>query len=123
MMPDSEKTLVIGASTKPQRYSNKAIKMLKAYGHNVVALAKRAGSVENVPILTDFPLDETIHTVTLYIGPKNQPEYYSLLLKLKPKRVIFNPGTENSELQKILSEAGIKTTNDCTLVMLRNGYY
>jgi uncharacterized protein len=123
MMPDSEKTLVIGASTKPQRYSNKAIRMLKTYGHEVIALAKRTGSVDNIPILTEFPLDENIHTVTLYIGPQNQPEYYSLLLKLKPKRVIFNPGTENSELQKILKETGIETTNDCTLVMLRNGYY
>jgi uncharacterized protein len=123
MKSDSVKTLVIGASTKPQRYSNRAIRMLKAYGHEVVALAKRAGSVENIPILTDFPLDETIHTVTLYIGPQNQPEYYSVLLKLNPKRVIFNPGTENSELQKMLTEAGIETTSDCTLVMLRNGYY
>jgi uncharacterized protein len=123
MIPHGEKTLVIGASTKPQRYSNKAIRMLKAYGHEVIALAKRAGSVDNIPILTEFPLDEKIHTVTLYVGPQNQPEYFSLLLMLKPKRVIFNPGTENSELKKILTEAGIETAYDCTLVMLRNGYY
>jgi uncharacterized protein len=120
---DTKRTLVIGASVKPERFSNKAIKLLMDYGHEVVALAKRQGSVHGIPIQTVFPLDEKIHTVTLYVGPAHQPEYYELLLRLNPERVIFNPGTENSELREKLDKAGISTVEDCTLVMLRNGYY
>ena len=90
-----KKTLVIGASAKPERYSFAAIKLLRDHGHPVIALAKRAGFVNGIPIITEFPVKEKIHTVTLYVGPKHQPEYYNLLLELKPERVIFNPGTFN----------------------------
>jgi uncharacterized protein len=120
---DKKRTLVIGASIKPERYSNKAIKLLMEYGHEVVALAKREGSVQGIPIQTVFPINEDIHTVTLYVGPAHQPEYYKLLLSLNPQRVIFNPGTENNELKEKLDKAGIETVEDCTLVMLRYGYY
>lgn len=113
----------MGASTKPERYSNKAIQMLRDYNHEVVALAKRAGQVDGVPIQTEFPADDDIHTVTLYLGAKRQPEYYEQLINLKPERVIFNPGAENSELKEKLESAGIETVENCTLVMLRSGKF
>jgi uncharacterized protein len=119
----NKRTLVIGASIKPERFSNKAIKLLMEYGHEVVALAKRQGSVQGIPIQTIFPKSDNIHTVTLYVGPAHQPEYYDLLLEMKPQRVIFNPGTENRELKEKLEKAGIETVEGCTLVMLRYGYY
>jgi predicted CoA-binding protein len=119
MKNNNKKTLVIGASTKPERYSNKAIQMLREYNHEVVALAKRAGQVDGVPIQTEFPADEDIHTVTMYLGAKRQPEYYEQLINLNPERVIFNPGAENSELKEKLESEGIETVENCTLVMLR----
>ncbi|RIH67215.1 CoA-binding protein [Mariniphaga sediminis] len=118
-----KKTLVIGASPKPVRYSNKAIRMLREYGHEVVALAKRAAQVEDVNIQTELPENEKVHTVTMYLTATRQPEYYNLLLKLKPKRVIFNPGAENRELNEKLEAAGIETVEGCTLVMLRTGQF
>lgn len=123
MESSTKTTLVIGASTKPERYSNVAIKLLQEYGHPVVALAKRAGYVNEIPIRTDFPVGEKIHTVTLYLGPKHQTEYYKLLVDLKPERVIFNPGTFNDELKKYLQKAGIETIERCTLIMLRSDEY
>lgn len=118
-----KKTLVIGASTNPERYSNKAIQSLRNHGHNVVALAKRAGTVADVDIQTEFPVDEEIHTVTLYVGAKHQPEYYKSLLELKPDRIIFNPGAENFELSDMLEMNGVETIQGCTLVMLSTGQY
>jgi hypothetical protein len=119
MEKDNKKTLVIGASTKPERYSNKAIQMLREYNHEVVALAKRAGQVDDVSIQTEFPSGDDIHTVTLYLGAKRQTEYYEPLINLNPGRVIFNPGAENPELKEKLESAGIETVENCTLVMLR----
>ncbi|HKI88164.1 MAG TPA: CoA-binding protein [Draconibacterium sp.] len=119
----SKKTLVIGASANPTRYSYIAIQSLREYGHPVVALAKRPGHVADVDILTEFPENEDIHTVTMYIGPKNQPEYQQLLLDLNPERVIFNPGTENIDLIVALETSGIEAIEGCTLVMLNTGYY
>lgn len=119
----NKKTLVIGASTNPSRYSYLAVQSLPKHGHSVVALAKRAGQVADVEIQTLFPENENIHTVTMYVGPGNQPEYSDSLLKLKPDRVIFNPGTENFELMERLESAGIETIEACTLVMLNTGQY
>ncbi len=119
----SKTTLVVGASSKPERYSNAAVKLLMEYGHNVIALAKRKGFIKDLPIRTEFPVHEEIHTVTLYIGPKHQPEYYDLLLDLKPKRVIFNPGTFNDELKRLLEAEDIKTVEGCTLIMLQSGVF
>ncbi|WP_372947939.1 CoA-binding protein [Mariniphaga sp.] len=119
MKNTNKKTLVIGASTKPERYSNKAIRMLREYDHEVVALAKRTGHVDGVSIQTGFPKENDIHTVTMYLGAKRQPEYYEQIIKLKPKRVIFNPGAENDEFIEKLESAGIETVENCTLVMLR----
>lgn len=120
---DNKKTLVIGASTKPERYSNRAIKMLEEYGHDVVALAKRKGNVNGVDIITGFPENEEIHTVTMYLREERQPEYYDDIIRLNPKRVIFNPGTENTEFENMLQAAGIETVEGCTLVMLRINQY
>ena len=119
----NKKTLVIGASTNPERYSNLAIRSLRNHHHEVVALAKRAGIVADVPIQTEFPIDVDIHTVTMYVGEKHQEEYYKLLLELKPERVIFNPGAENFELSDMLEMNGVETIEGCTLVMLNKGQY
>lgn len=118
-----KKTMVIGASENPLRYSNKAINALRLHKHEVVALAKRAGKVKDVPIQTEFPQEKDIHTVTMYIGPKRQPEYYSQIIDLEPVRVIFNPGTENEEFASMLEENGIEAEEACTLVLLSIGNY
>ena len=117
------KTLVLGASHKPVRYSYMAVKMLKDYDHEVIALGRRARPVEDWEIISGHPDLENIHTVTLYLNASNQQEYYDYLLKLNPKRVIFNPGAENRELSRILKENGIETVNACTLVMLRTSQF
>ncbi len=118
-----KKTLVVGASEKPHRYSNKAIRKLLRYGHEVVPLAPRQGQVNGVSFVTGYPTIKNIHTVTLYIGPARQPSYYDYLLALKPKRIIFNPGTENDEFLQKAKEQGIETIENCTLVMLETGVF
>lgn len=119
----NKKTLVIGASPKPNRYSNRAVHSLLESGHEVIALAKRENHINGIPIQTEFPNDKDIHTVTLYLGTLHQPEYYESLLNLKPKRVIFNPGAENPELFNKLEERGIEAIEACTLVMLATNQY
>ena len=119
----NKKTLVIGASENPARYSNKAILALRNHKHTVIALAKRAGHVNGVNIETSFPGNEEVNTVTLYIGAQHQPEYYSNIMELKPKRVIFNPGTENKEFVDLLKGKGIEAEEACTLVLLSIGNY
>ncbi len=119
----SKQTLVIGASIKPERYSNKAIRKLKAYGHPVFAVGLREGEVDDVPIRKAFPIKETIHTVTMYVGPDRQPPLYESILQLKPQRIIFNPGTENPVFQQQAQEKGIETIEDCTLVMMDTGKF
>lgn len=119
----NKKTLVIGASTNPARYSYKAVHALRKHGHEVLALAKRNGRVADVDIHTEFPAGENIDTVTLYVGAKHQPEYYTPLLALKPKRVIFNPGTENAPFAQTLEEHGIDALSACTLVMLSTNQF
>ncbi len=115
----NKKTLVIGASTHTDRYSYKAIHKLMQYGHDVVAIGKNGGKIADIHIHTDTPTLNEIHTVTLYVNPTIQPTYYDYILKLKPKRVIFNPGTENPELYKLLSNNNIEPIEACTLVMLQ----
>ena len=117
-----KRTLVIGASENPARYSNMAIRSLRNHNHEVLALAKREGKVDDVNITTEFP-DEDIDTVSLYVGPQWQTEYYEKVLKLKPQRVIFNPGTENPEFENLLEENDIEAVEACTLVMLSIGNY
>ena len=120
---DMKKTLVIGASENPERYSNKAIRALLSHNHPVVALGLKKGSVEGVSFHTEKEQFENIDTVTMYIGPRNQPEYYSYIIGLKPRRVIFNPGTENPEFIAQLKSAGIYPEIACTLVLLATEQY
>ncbi len=119
------RTLVLGASTNPQRYSYIAARRLLAAGHEVCLVGRRAGELDGEPIHTS--VDDCagdIDTVTLYIGPKHQPEYYDQLIdKLTPRRIIFNPGTENPELVRRARAAGIACEQACTLVMLASSTY
>jgi hypothetical protein len=113
-----KKTLVLGASPNSARYSNRAIKKLLEYNHEVFAIAKRATTIETVEVQTGQPNLKGIHTVTLYLNPDNQEEYLDYIIRLKPKRIIFNPGTWNPKLVKLAREANIEIEEDCTLVML-----
>jgi len=117
------KTLVIGASENPERYSNKAIRALLSHNHEVVAIGLREGVVEGISFNSEKKAFENIDTVTLYLGPKNQPEYYDYILNLKPRRVIFNPGTENPEFTDKLLAAGIYPEIACTLVLLATSQF
>lgn len=117
------KTLVIGASENPERYSNKAIRALLAHGHEVVAIGLRPGRVESVAFDSERKAFENIDIVTLYVGPQNQPSYYEYIISLKTKRVIFNPGTENPEFITMLQKEGIYPEVACTLVLLATGQY
>jgi predicted CoA-binding protein len=119
----NKKTLVLGASTNPSRYSFLAINRLSAYKHPVVAVGLREGKVADVNIQTGQPDVEDIDTITLYLNPTNQKPYYDYILSLKPKRIIFNPGTENDELKSMAQHAGIEPIEACTLVMLGTGQY
>lgn len=118
-----KRTLVIGASENAERYANRAIKALLQKGHEVIALGKQKGKVESVEIKTEVFTDLEVDTVTLYINPRHQKHYTAFLIELHPKRVIFNPGTENPELQNRLEKNGIETLNACTLVLLATNQY
>lgn len=118
-----KKTLVLGASMNPDRYSNLAINRLVSHGHTVEAVGLRKGEVAGVNISTEKENFDDIDTVTLYLNPKRQEEYYDYIVSLKPKRVIFNPGTENSEFYKILKEKNIENEVACTLVLLGTDQY
>ena len=120
---EKRKTLVIGASENPERYSNKAIVHLRKYGHPVVAVGLREGQVGDVKIEKGQPAFEAIHTVTLYVNPTNQAAYQAYILSLKPQRVIFNPGTENPAFMQELEQAGIEADPACTLVLLASNQF
>ncbi len=122
-MQQSKKILVVGASEKPLRYSNKAIRKLLRYGYEVVPLASRPGQVAGISFVTGYPELKDIHTITLYIGPTRQSAFYEYLLSLKPKRIIFNPGTENDVFLQKAQEQGVETIQNCTLVMLETGVF
>ena len=113
----------MGASANPERYSYLALHDLLAYGHPVVAVGKSGGMQEGITIHKEPVAEENIDTVTLYLNPAHQKQYYEYILSLRPKRIIFNPGTENRELAKIAEQAGIQPVIACTLVMLRSGLY
>ena len=114
----SKKTLIIGASENPERYSFLAVNKLLAHNHEVVAIGKKAGNIKAVEIQTTMPEVKNIDTISLYVNPTNQQPYYDYILSLHPKRIIFNPGTENPELEELAEKNGIKTMEACTLVML-----
>lgn len=117
------KTLIIGASNKPQRYSYKALKLLQRYNHEVVAIGRREMEIEGVNVQTGEPEFSDVHTVTLYVNPQLQKEYYDYIISLKPKRVIFNPGTENPEFYPKLKSENIHIEVACTLVLLSTNQY
>ncbi|EMQ95422.1 MAG: CoA-binding protein [Xanthomarina sp.] len=119
----NRKTLVLGASLNPSRYSHIAMNRLKQAGHEVVAIGLKQGLVQGVNINTDLMTFKDIDTVTLYLNPKNQVPYYDYILSLKPKRVIFNPGTENPEFYNILKMNNIDFEVACTLVLLSTNQY
>lgn len=118
-----KKTLVLGASLKPSRYSNLAVNRLLDNGIKTEAFGLRKGTIREVDIKTDFEDFQDVHTVTLYVGKKHQSEYINKILQLQPERVIFNPGTENPELYEILKKNGIEVEVACTLVLLGTGQY
>jgi uncharacterized protein len=120
---ENKKTLVLGASENPARYSNLAINRLKNKQHPVVAIGKKAGAVAGITIGTEKIQLDDIDTVTLYLSPQNQKEYYDYIISLHPKRIIFNPGTENDELAELALKNGIIPQEACTLVLLSTGQY
>lgn len=122
-MNEKKKTLVLGASDNPSRYSYLAIRRLRSHGHPVIAIGRRQTFVEDVPITTEKKPDTGIDTVTLYLNPKHQQEYYDYILSLKPKRIIFNPGAENDELAELAKAKNIQPVEACTLVLLGTGQY
>lgn len=117
------KTLVLGVSINPERYSNIAIKRLVLKSYQVIAIGINKGKVNEININNELTAHKNIHTVTLYLNKKRQKEYYNYILSLKPKRVIFNPGTENKEFYKILKEKSINYLEACTLVLLSTNQY
>jgi len=119
----NKKTLVLGASDNPGRYSNMAMLRLQGHGHDVVPVGKKAGTVSGMDIQTTMPQTDDIDTVTLYVNPDHQKAYYDQILSLRPKRIIFNPGTENEEFEDMAAAQGIKVMEACTLVLLGTGQY
>lgn len=122
-MNEKKKTLLLGASDNPSRYSYLALQRLRANGHPVSAIGKRQAVVGDVTIETEKKVLENIDTVTLYLNPIHQKEYYNYIISLKPKRIIFNPGAENDELYDLAKKNGIAPKEACTLVLLSTGQY
>lgn len=120
---ESPVTLVLGASENPDRYSYLAVRRLRASGHAVVAIGQREGQVEDVRIKKEWEVNQPVDTITLYLNPRNQAAYQDRILALSPRRIVFNPGTENDDFQAIAREKGIEVVEGCTLVMLSTGMY
>jgi predicted CoA-binding protein len=117
-------TLVLGASPNPERFSNKAVKNLQRRNIPFIAIGKREDNTGNIHIIKGMPSEiGPVHTVTLYLSAHNQKEYYDYILSIKPKRIIFNPGTLNPEFAEVAKKSGIETVNDCMLVMLNTGKF
>lgn len=119
---DKKKTVIVGATPNKSRYAYLAAQMLTEYGHEIVPLGIKKGDVFGKAILDirTKPDIQDVDTITLYIGPHRQPEWYNYLLGLKPKRIIFNPGAENDEFEKLAEEQNIEAMEACTLVLLRS---
>jgi hypothetical protein len=116
-------TLVIGASTNPERYSNIASLRLRKHGHEIVLFGQKAGEIDGIQIETKWNQNWEVDSITLYVGPKNQAEFYGKIIDLKPRRVIFNPGTENPEFFNLLRKQNIEVEVACTLVLLSLNSY
>ena len=122
-MDTAKKTLVLGASDNPSRYSFLAINRLRAHNHPVVAVGRKRSKVLDVNVETEKKAEEGVDTVTLYLNQDHQKEYYDYIFSLHPKRIIFNPGAENDELASLAKEKGIQPMEACTLVLLSTGQY
>jgi predicted CoA-binding protein len=120
---EQKKTLVLGASQNPERYSYLAVQQLAKHRHPVIAIGRTKGTIGNIEIEVDKKPFNDIDTVTLYLNPANQKDNYAYILSLNPKRIIFNPGAENDELEQLARQKGIKTMEACTLVLLSIGQY
>ena len=118
-----KRTLVVGASPNPARYAYTAVRRLVSGGHDVIALGRRNGVIEQTKIVQGLPKIEDLDTISLYISVHHQPAIYQYLLGLMPKRLIFNPGTENAELARLATDQGIEVVYGCTLVMLASGTF
>lgn len=114
---------MLGASDNPARYSFLALQKLRKAGHEVIGIGKKEAKVGDIAVRAAMQPLKDVHTVTLYLNPVNQRQYYDYILALHPKRIIFNPGAENSELQQLAESRGIATMNACTLVLLSTGQY
>jgi predicted CoA-binding protein len=123
MSATKKTTLVIGASENPERYSNMAILKLLQAGEPVAAIGNKKGRVNDVEILTGQPPFNNIDTITLYLNPVAQKQYYDYIFSLKPRRIIFNPGTENSELEALAKQHQVTPQVACTLVLLATRQY
>jgi predicted CoA-binding protein len=119
----NKKTLILGATPNEGRYANLAANRLVRSGHTIVNVGIKDGEVAGVPIEKPETIHNDIDTITLYVGPGQQPDLYNYILDTHPKRIIFNPGTENSELRRMANEKGIETEYACTLVLLSVGQY
>lgn len=119
------KTVIVGATPNPSRYAYLAAQNLRGYKHEFVPVGIKKGEVQGQQILNIFekPEIKDVDTITMYIGPQRQPEWYEYLLSLKPRRIIFNPGSENSEFAKLAESKGVEVIEACTLVMLRTNQY
>ena len=122
-MLKNKPTVVIGASPNTDRYSNKATLSLQKHGHTVFPIGIRSGKINDLDIMTDKPNIENVDTVTLYVGLDNQPAWIDYIFSLHPKRIIFNPGTENPEFEQLAEASGAEALEACTLVMLRTGQF
>jgi len=120
---ENKKTLVLGATPNPGRYAYLAANRLVNSGHSIVNVGLKTGEIAGVPIEKPATIHNDIDTITLYVGPRNQPPLYDYILDTHPKRIIFNPGTENNELRKMAEDKGIETEYACTLVLLSIGEY
>ena len=123
MLTTGKKTLVLGASDNPGRYSYLAVTRLRDGGHPVVAIGRKQAKVGDVEIGTDPQPLTDVDTVTLYLSPLHQKQYYDYIFSLHPRRIIFNPGAENPELEALAQANGVQPLQACTLVMLSTGQY
>jgi uncharacterized protein len=122
-MTSVKKTLVLGASDNPARYSHLAVHKLREHGHPVIAIGKKISKLADIEVQTEKTEIADLDTVTIYLNPNNQKAYYDYILSQHPKRVIFNPGAENQELEEMLHLKGIQTIEACSLVLLGTGQY
>jgi len=118
-----DKVLVIGASPNNSRFSYKCVRSLRRHEYEVAAIGNRRGKIKDIRIKKGMPEYSDIDTVVLYVGASGQPEYYDYILGLKPRRLIFNPGTYNKEFNDMAKESGIETVVDCALIMLNSGTF